>query len=409
MSGVIKKLANAPDIYFIPFPTKTDEVYIDVYFRGGMYDEPKKDAGLTHTLEHYLWTMFGEKVNYSIETNAQVSGEASRFYIETTQHKAIAHMQAFFNSLFTPDFTNQDVFNRERLTIINELNTAFNDTEDRLHYIFRRTLFGEESPVARSFEEEVRNIKKFSLQTCARKHEELLSSGNIVIFIGAYLPSQKFLNEIVNLVKRYHFSVSPETNHKKLAVPKRLVKHATLAGRRGTYVYLVYPGYTLDDVPEKRIAQSIFSQTFTHISNSEVFKKLRERGIYSISYRNNMCRRFGLTMFFTHLETGKETEFVSIVRKGLKKIQKDGLNPERLKERIKQARQDIERRWKDNDKRYGDIIDDILNGHSAFTLNDSKKCLEKIDNNHMKKIAKEFFNEKNMNTLTIGARKPKLK
>jgi len=236
------------------------------------------------------------------------------------------------------------------------------------------------------FEEEVRNIKKFSLQTCARKHEELLSSGNIVIFIGAYLPSQKFLNEIVNLVKRYHFSVSPETNHKKLAVPKRLVKHATLAGRRGTYVYLVYPGYTLDDVPEKRIAQSIFSQTFTHISNSEVFKKLRERGIYSISYRNNMCRRFGL-----------------------KKIQKDGLNPERLKERIKQARQDIERRWKDNDKRYGDIIDDILNGHSAFTLNDSKKCLEKIDNNHMKKIAKEFFNEKNMNTLTIGARKPKLK
>ncbi len=402
MSKIIKQISKSPEVYVIPFPKKTNDVYIDVYFKEGSYDEYDNKQGLLHLLEHYLLASFDILSKYSIYANAGIMAEKSHFYIEGNKREIKSKIDFFFKSMFDLRFDNKKILEQEKLSIINELNARYNKTDFQTFNKLREVLFGESSSATRNINKEIKNIKRFTLEDCKEKYDEILFKSNIKIFIGAYKPDKELTDLVINTLNKYKLKNSKLKEHIKPKITKKKYSKAKLPGRRGKYVYITFPGYSLKNKIEDRFTQYLFNKIFVSSSENTLFKKLREEGIYSVHYNFSTYKNFGLTSFYSHVDNEYVDKFIDVIKSALSDSANNGFKKNNINKTKKSIIETSEKRWKDNSSRYADIIHQVILEEEVITLEKDREIFRNIDNNKLKKVAKNIFDFRKAKITVIG-------
>ena len=142
-----KKLKNGITVIFEKH--HTNSIALEVQIKVGSVNENKKQAGMTHLIEHLLFegtkTRTAHEISNSIESvggefNAATTHERTFYYIHVPKHHFALALEIMSDIIQNPLFAEKTI-KKEKNVVLNEIKFMEDDPKSYLWILFLKSLF----------------------------------------------------------------------------------------------------------------------------------------------------------------------------------------------------------------------------------------------------------------------------
>ncbi|MCR4279136.1 MAG: insulinase family protein, partial [Candidatus Zambryskibacteria bacterium] len=369
---------------------------------GGFAFEDEGDKGKYHILEHYLVGSILENSDYKLQLDGEADMEGVEFYLTTTKKGLRDDLKFLIDGLTKPNFKNKKILLKESEAVQSELEEYLNSKEGETFWAARGLLLGKDCPYVRTHREEVKIAKKISLEELGKFYREKFKRGKWTLVVSAYAP-EKNIEHIVEECLGNSFC----DEGKKLVYPECEVKtlneiRKPITNVSGAYVYFTFPGMSFENSVLERLAINIICSTWLSSNKGQLFKQLRQSGIYGIDYNTFFFKRMGMVIFSAHVPLAKVDQLTSLVRNGLNDLIANGVGTEALDDRKKSDAESWLAEWDSNEERHNWIVQDIVQDGTVYPPEKLTKILGKINQDSIQKVIKKIINPNKLSVIVLS-------
>ena len=403
----INTLANKLAYISVPM-AGTETVTILVYVKTVSKYENRKERGLSHFLEHMFFkgtikrpttlVLSSELDSLGCEYNAFTSKEYTGYWIKVSSDKTETALELVSDMLLNSKFEEEEI-EREKGTIIEELNMYEDNPLMRIEDIFENCLYGD-TPAGWDIVGTVAHIKSFKRQDFINYFKRQYGATSATLIVAGNLP--KNTN---NLVKKYFSAFAKNKWNDKVKVKEAQKQPAMILIKKKTDQVTLSLGVRTGATNDKdEFIVRVLAIILGGSMSSRLFIEIRERrGLaYSVRTSSELFSDTGYLTTTTGIKLGHEEEAVNLIIEAYKKVSKE-LIPE---EEITRAKDMLKGRLTIS----LEASDDLANwyGRQAIyrkkylTPADYIEEITKITAADLKRVAKKIFVEHNLNLALIG-------
>lgn len=403
----ISKLKNNLRVVTVPVSgTKTATVLVLVG-TGARY-ETRENNGISHFLEHMAFkgtekrptTLAITSVLDSIggEFNAFTSKECTGYYAKVNAAKIETAIDVVSDMVLNSKFEQEEI-DREKGTIVEEINMYQDTPMYRVEDLFETCLYGDQ-PLGWETAGSKENVKKFKREDFLDYLNSQYGSQNIVVCIAG-----KIDKKTVKLVEKY-FSPSKKTKlQNKLAVVEKQEKQKSLVEHKKTdqaHISLGVRAYAM--CHKNEYALKVMSVLLGGSLSSRITISLRERrGLaYYVRTGNEFYTDTGYMTTQAGVPVDKVGESIEIIIEEYKKLKTELVGKEEL-QRVKDlinGRVAIQLESSDSNANW--YAKQLLLQNKIVTPDEYLKRINKVTAKDLMRVANDIFVNNKLNFAVIG-------
>ncbi|NQV00508.1 MAG: insulinase family protein [Parcubacteria group bacterium] len=406
-------LKNGLRIITVPAKnTKTAAVLLLVG-TGSKY-ETKEINGLSHFLEHMFFKGTKKRPNTLklIEPLDQIGGHYNAFTSqEYTGYWAkidASHLDLaldwvsdiYINSLF-----DGKEIDRERGTILQELNMIFDIPMNYVGYLWLKLLY-EDQPSGWHIVGNENTIKRMQKNDFINYLKNHYSSKNTIIAVAGNI-NQK---ETIDKIKKYFQKINCDQVENKLAVKEKQVKpQASIYYKKTDQTHLILGVRAYNIFHPDRYALSILGDILGGYMSSRLFISVRERqGLaYYIKAEADMDTDVGCLVVSSGVDNQKVDKAIKTILEEFKKITKQKVGPKELKKAKDHIKGSALISMESSDEQASFYALQELLTDKILTLEQKFAKIDAVTVNDIQRVAKDIFRPEKLNLALIGPFKDK--
>lgn len=400
----IKKVSSKNNFYYILLPKRTSLVYIDINLKSGYVNENNKEYGIAHLLEHYLIGNI-KKLDNFIEVGGSIWKEDMNYFLKSNKSRIINDAQIFIKSILKSQFLDENLFQREKEAVINELYVKMNKPDIFLEEIMlKERVKDKKCRYIRDIEKMIKNIKRVSLKDLRKYYQKFFVKKNLVITISGFQLDSNIIKKInyfiseCNLPKGINKNAPPQCVYSEFRI-KKLKKDI---GKGIIAIILSFPIFNPQKIEtSQRIKLNILSYLLSNSSDS-FLNHLREEGIYNLSTEKILLRGLGIIYFSTRLKKQKFLSFLRVINRAIKELKSNEISKKKLNILLNQIKQSEKRAFNNNLERREWVNFDLLHYGKLVTLKEDLETIDRITPQSIKLMAQEIFKRDLVNIIIVG-------
>lgn len=310
----------------------SDSVAVEVSIGVGSDVESRKQAGVSHFLEHMLFNGSEKRptaleITNEIERlggmlNGSTSNEQTSVYAKVPSKHLDVLLDVLSDMILHPLFKKEEV-EKERKIILNEIQLLKDDPKLYIWILLQERLYVKhpaKNPVYGRFEA----ISRLSREDLVAFHRKYYVPGNIAIAVVGDLKKNVF-----QVVERYFGGMAPGRAPKKVIPkePKQLRRKTYKEKRKILQSYLVLAYKTPPRSHRDSYALDVIQAILGRRSSGRIFDEIRnKRGLaYDINVQNEALKTFGFFAVYVVADRKNLKKIVDIVLKELSNLRNLGL------------------------------------------------------------------------------------
>src|SRR3989344_4933819 len=202
----------------------TDSVAVEVMFKVGSNFETKKEAGLSHFLEHMLFEgtkkrkdsreIANEIEKYGGGFNAYTTGDRTAFFIKIISKRFDIALDILYDMIANPVF-DEKIIEKEKQVVLKEINMVTDDSRLHQWILFQKTLF-ERHPAKNPTYGTVETVKGFDRKYVAGYYFSHYIPNNMIISVVGNV------DKVKEKIEKYFGSLKPKSLIKRTRVKEPL-------------------------------------------------------------------------------------------------------------------------------------------------------------------------------------------
>ena len=409
------KLKNGLRVITAPVKGASTVMVLVAVETGSNY-ESKKENGLSHFLEHMCFKGTTKRTTASdiakeldglgAANNAFTSNEMTGYYARASKKHLPKLMDVVSDMYLNPTLPEEDL-ETERGVILEEISMYEDLPQKKVSHVLSKLLHGD-TPSGRTILGPRENIKKFSRQDFVDYRSKHYVAGKTMVIVSGDVTEK----EVLNLVNE-HFSKIPRekilTKDKVLSSqksPKLLVEYKKTDQ---AHMMLAFRAFGARD---KRMgALYMLAEILGQGMSSRLFNRLREKmgACYYVRARVHEYTDHGELVIATGINSSRSEEVLKALLEECKNLVDEVVSDSELK---KAKEHHIGHLYMDSETT--DALALLALEHEVVsgklkTPKEIEKEIRKITAKDIQKVAKEVFQNKNMNLAIIGDIKNKTK
>jgi predicted Zn-dependent peptidase len=307
----------------------------------GSRDETPTVAGASHFLEHLLFKGTSTRSGLEIATAMDaVGGEMNAFtakehtcYYANVLASDLPLAVTLLSDLVTEACNTAADLESERTVVLEEIAMRDDEPADAVHDLFAETLFGD-TPLGRSVLGTVESIEGLSRDDVDGWYRGRYTVPSIVVTAAGRVDHQQVLDLVVaafgpRLVGGGTPAPLRRGDDSALARPAR---RTGLISRQTEQTHLLYGGFGLPRLDDRRYAASILETAVGGGMSSRLFQEIREkRGlVYSVGSSLTHYAGAGSFSVYAGCSPKRVPEVLRLVREELARVAADGLTAEEV-------------------------------------------------------------------------------
>ncbi|MBU6214809.1 insulinase family protein [Patescibacteria group bacterium] len=399
---LIEDVYRDSDCHFIYLPRDTKKIFIDVYIKAGALLEDERQAGIGHVLEHYISALVHKELPDDVKFGAKINDDYIVFYLESEADTTLVHaFNTLFEVLTRPDFSQKEVFDYEKRSIMSELGEEKNDIERRLERLVERTRYVDE-PNGRSFVDHLPKMKELSLENIATYHKKILTKEHITIFVSAVKSHPSVLSAVTDKLDILNVSKGvpdfPRPTYSDFSIV--IDEDPNLSG---SYLVMTFPSLNRTASLKDEVILDLLIEIMKDPEHKGARQEMREQGIYDITVVQHEGAHNGYLAMRSYVSNDQIVAWIQIVA-SLMRILKESGPSQSLFERIKgEWIGDMTTHWRTNSGRFALLSDRILNqGNVPGYKKEIEEIAASATVNDVREMAKKIFEREKVNLILFG-------
>jgi len=393
-------LAPMPDS-----PTVTVKVSVET---GSKY-ESKKEAGLSHFLEHMCFK--GTKKRPSAQHvardldeigavyNAYTDTEITSYYAKASSKNVSKLIDIVSDIYLNTVFRDEDA-KKEKGVITEEINMREDQPEIIAAELFNHAVHGDQ-PAGRSIIGSKKSVSSFTKKDFNNYHRKHYVASATVLTVAGSFNSQKILKQIRDAFK----NVSHGGKHgKERTRISHRNKQVVVRGKKTDQVHLVLGVRSFPYSDKRNTALAVLRGVLSHGMSSRLWIKMREElGIcYYISSHNSPSTDHGEFMVVSGVDPKRIGVATDAICKELKRLKEESVGGKELK-RVKGAMTSVlNMSLESSDEVAAYFAGRAIFHHDLKTPKQIEKEIRKVSARNIRTIARKIFTDKDLTLAVVG-------
>jgi predicted Zn-dependent peptidase len=278
-----------------------------VWIGGGSREDPERQPGLAHAIEHLLFkgtvSRSARRIAAEIEQvgghiNAATGRESTLVYAEAPAESLETLLAVLADVVRHPAFA-PDEIERERGVLIEEIRNHEDDPEQCAHDLFARGLWDPPHPLGRPVLGTRAAVARLTREIVAEQHRRQYTPGNLVVVVCGAVRS-----DAAAAVIDAHFAEDGDAPSPMASVPPVMRRGSRIYRRRAaqSHLYVALPGPAAGD-PD-RFALELVNAILGDGLSSRLFQRVREElGLaYAVSSAVSRYRDAGVWTLYAGVD-----------------------------------------------------------------------------------------------------------
>jgi len=307
---------------------KSDSVAVEVSVGVGSVFESKKQAGLSHFLEHMLFDGSSKRpsafeLSNAIEKlggelNGGTSNEQTCFYAKTPSKHFNVVLDVLSDMLLRPLFRKEDV-EKERKVVLNEIQLYRDDPKLHIWVLLQKQLYPKH-PAGNPVYGSVDSIAKFTREDVVGFHRKYYVPGNMSVTVVGNVSSR---NAVAAVKKYFGKMISGRLQKKFIAGGlKQLKPKVFKEKRRILQSYLVLAYKTPPRGHSDSNALDLIHAILGRRSSGRMFDEIRNKRAlaYEVSVQNESAKSFGFFAVYVIADKKNLKKIVGVILDEIRKL-----------------------------------------------------------------------------------------
>ena len=382
-------------------------VSLGVWIRTGSRRETSEENGISHFIEHMLFkgtkNRSAEEIARSVDSiggglDAFTAKEMVSYNTKVLDEHLPIAFDVLADMVRNPLFREEDI-EKEKGVILEELKMEVDNPEYLLHDIFSSNFY-KDHPLGKPIIGSKDTIRAFDRGMIDSYFQRYYSPSNILITAAGNLNHA----ELVDLA-RQHFEDLKITG--QLAPEIAPVPHARLVFRNKTsleqtHLYMGVPAYPFPH--ELRFACYTLNTILGGGMSSRLFQNIREKqGLaYAVYSELSMYRDTGCMAIYAGTAVETCGKVIDSIVKEFRELKENLVPAEELRRAKDNLKGSFMLGLESTSSRMGNLARQDLYFQRFFTLDEMLESIEAVSAEQVQKIAREFFNPKNITLAVLG-------
>jgi len=409
-------LKNGLRVILVPIKDTETATVMIMTGTGSRY-ESKEENGMAHFLEHMFFkgTKKRKKPKVILEEldaigsshNAFTAKNRTAYYAKVPSKYIDAAVDVISDIFLNSTFPKKEI-EKERGTIIQEINMYEDMPARSIHDIFEALIFGEEHSLGRTILGPKKNILSFTREQFIAYQKKAYTAENSVVCVAGKFPEKKILSRIRKDFIEMPIGKMPVFEPKIITQKKPQIK-VKYKETDQTHLILGMPAYPLNH--ESEYALAVLTNILGGMMSSRLFTEIREkRGLaYSVYAWSDAYVDVGYFGIQAGVEHRNLEETVRVITRELRKIKKQGVSAEELRKAKGNVRGKIAFSAETSSSIAGITATSLLLKGEISTPQYELKKLDAVKTSDIKRVANEIFKTPGLNLAVIGPRRNKKK
>ena len=385
-------------------------VALGLWVRTGSRNETPAQAGVSHFLEHLLFT--GTPRYSAIEISERFDGLGAS--VNAATGKETTHLHARFldehtdavfdllaEMLLDPSYPEID---SERQVVLEEIAMYEDEPQDRVHDVLAEAVFGSH-PLGRRVLGEAEVIASIPIPDIDAYHQSRYAGPEIVVGAAGHLDHDRIVALAEQLVKPD--GAGGDQPDMPLEVGAQLCFH-----QKETEQYHICfgaPGLRRDD--ERRYGLAVLDSIFGGSTSSRLFREVREkRGLaYSVGSYNEQFTDQGLVATYVGTREDNVEEACSIIGTELARLRSEPVSDEELRRAKESVKGRLVLSSESTAARMTRISRATLFGLPIESLDTMLAKVEAVEVDELTELAAELYGEEHLSAACVGADEAKFR
>ena len=390
----MKKYKLKNGLTIITAQRKTKSVVIEVSVKAGSINETKKNAGISHFLEHMFFEGTKKRPNATLITNeieklggdinAATSYARTLFFVKVLNKHFDTGLEILSDIILNSKFEEKNI-EKERKIIIEEIHMVHDDPRHYQWYFFNETLF-KNHPAKNPIYGNIPTVKKISRKDILNYYKKYYIPNNMVITVVGDVKNK--VKKIENAFKSLKKKVVPK--YKTVKEPKQLKTTVKKEKRKISQSHMVFGYKTAPRKHKDSYTLDIIKAILARGQSGTLFHEIRtKRGLaYEIGAYHRTSLDFGLFSIYAGTNKKNINKILNLSLKEIEKLKK--VSAKALKEAKTFIEGDFEINNDDN-QNYADQLASWEQTTKAEDLKSYIKKIKKVTKNDIKNVVNKYF------------------
>ena len=382
-------------------------VSMGVWIRSGSRVETPDENGISHFIEHMVFkgttNRSAEEIARSVDSiggglDAFTAKEMVSYNTKVLDEHLPLAFDVLADLVLNPLFRDEDI-EKEKGVILEELKMEVDNPEYLLHEIFSSNFY-KDHPLGKPILGTKETIKSFNREMIHDCYRRYYSPSNILITAAGNLRHE----QLVDLAGERFSSLPANGGPPPDRVP---TPHARLVFRNKTsleqtHLYLGVPAYPFPH--ELRFACFALNTLLGGGMSSRLFQNIREKqGLaYAVYSELSMYRDTGCMAIYAGTSIESAGKVIESIVKELREVKETLV----LEEELRRAKDHLKGSFmlglESTSSRMGNLARQEIYFKRFFSLDEMLQSIEEITAEQVQKIAREFFDSKNITLAMLG-------
>lgn len=399
--ALARRIFIDPDCYLVSLPKRTARKMVSIRIRAGALSEQKERAGVGHVLEHYMAELMDETLPKGVALSAKTNDYDIVFTLSSENTQALADASAAAFALCAqPDFTRQDLFEKEKRLIINELEAEKDDADLTFERMIEKARYADE-PNRRSFVDHIRTIEHLSLRDVADFHANAFTHENIKIFVAGARRNGALCTRLRNVLATTRFPSGkahfPQPTYSSVSIATEVMP--TFSGNYAAFTFLS-PGRVSG--LKARMTLAVLVAVMRGNENQRFLKELRAAGVYYFRVVHRQGLYNGYVALESYLDKTQISSWLDTIAGYISEIKATGPDAASLAKAKNECRRNTIERWQDNQGRLELISDFILDGENIPSMDEVERMIAGVTTMDVQALARTVFDAHYRNFVLWG-------
>lgn len=401
-------LENKLTIIEVP-SSDAESVVVDFFVKTGSRSESRKENGISHFLEHFLFKgtkkypsamAITEIVDgFGGEMNANTGKEHTQYFIKA-HHSRLEQIFEILTDMIQNPLLDQPEMEREKGVIVEEIN-MYKDSPRAIVGNLLEEIMWPKQPLGRDIAGEVGTVTKFTQAMFRSYLARHYQTGNIIIGVSGKYDRSKFNK----LVKKYwekipsrrfegFSSANSSQNSVRVAVHHKETQQA--------HFNLAFKSFGFND--KRNTAALVLSSILGGGMSSRLFTEIREkRGLaYYVRAGQNPYIDTGAFDVAAGVRVSHLEEAIKVTLEELTKISKGHIDAKEMQKAKEYLKGKTTLYLEDNQSRLDWFLQQTAFKRNIQTPSDIFKEIDRVTIARVQKLARELFNPKKLSIAVVG-------
>jgi len=388
----------------------TGALSIGLWVLSGSRDEPEKQQGYTHFLEHMLFKGTRNRSAYQIAQqiervggylNAFSEKELTAFYCTLpSEHTPLA--VEILTDMFQNSLLAIDELEKEKQVVINEIKTIEDTPEEKGHELFLRSMW-DGHPLARRISGEEEHVAAITREDLAAFLAERFTPSNLVVSAAGNMDIPRLLDQLNRSLR----VPSAGGGYQPVRVPPRRTKSWKSLPDKFNQVNLFtglsyHPSGRLEDY----YSELVFSTLFGESMSSRLFQSLRENeGLcYSVYSFRTYYSDTALWTVYANTDPDQAERLLATLNEEFSRLHREPPHEQEVKDAQGQLRGNIILAREDMETRMKRILRQYVITGRVLEQEESLQVLNSVTRDDVEAVVERMIQPDNFNLLAYGSR-----